>query len=92
MHKLRLGSVFLLSLSFALIATIANANVFGTVRGVVHDPQHRPIQNAAVKLKAKASDWSQSGATRRKWRIPVQCRAARRLHGHGIREGICRRD
>ncbi len=35
----------------------AFANVFGSVRGVIHDPQHRPVQDAMVMLKAKSSDW-----------------------------------
>ena len=41
----------------------ARATIFGTVRGIIHDPQHRPIQNAAVKLKSKTSDWNQSAST-----------------------------
>ena len=36
------------------------ASIFGAVRGVVHDPQHRPIAGAHVMLKADNSDWSQS--------------------------------
>ncbi len=57
--------VFLISLvvSFILIATAAFANVYGAVRGVVHDPQHRPIQDAMVTLKAKSSDWAESATT-----------------------------
>jgi hypothetical protein len=39
---------------------IALATIFGSVRGVVHDPQHRPIQGAHVTLKAQNSDWTQS--------------------------------
>ena len=35
----------------------ALATIFGTVRGIVHDPQHRPITDAAVTLKAKTSDY-----------------------------------
>jgi Carboxypeptidase regulatory-like domain/TonB-dependent Receptor Plug Domain len=50
-----LGSVFWVS---ALLAT-----VFGTVRGVVHDPQHRPISDASVKLKSATSDWIQTTQT-----------------------------
>jgi outer membrane receptor protein involved in Fe transport len=50
-----------------LIATLcvppAVANDFGAVRGVVHDPEHRPIQDAMVMLKAKSSDWSKSVST-----------------------------
>jgi len=39
------------------------ATVFGSVRGVVHDPQHRPIQNAMVMLKSTSSDWNKSTNT-----------------------------
>ena len=39
----------------------AAATDFGTVRGIVHDPQHRPIAGASVNLKAAASDWAQTG-------------------------------
>jgi hypothetical protein len=42
------------------LGTIAFATIFGCVRGVVHDPQHRPIQGAHVTLKAQNSDWTQS--------------------------------
>jgi len=45
--------VFLLS-SFA---TQASATVFGAVRGVVHDPQHRPVSNAQVTLQANDSQF-----------------------------------
>ena len=41
-----------------LIPCIASATIFGSVRGVVHDPQHRPIQGAHVTLKAQNSDWT----------------------------------
>jgi hypothetical protein len=63
MHKLRLGSVLSAGILFLLFGALAHASLFGTVRGIVHDPQHRPIQNAAVKLKAKTSDWNQSAST-----------------------------
>ena len=39
------------------------ATIFGTVRGVVHDPQHRPVADAAVKLKSATSDWTQTAQT-----------------------------
>src|ERR1700687_5916499 len=35
----------------------AFATVFGTVRGIVHDPQHRPVSGIQVVLKAKASEF-----------------------------------
>jgi outer membrane cobalamin receptor len=46
-----------------LIALSANATIFGSIRGIVHDPQHRPISGASVTLKATSSDWTKSGAT-----------------------------
>ena len=42
------------------LGAIAFATIFGSVRGVVHDPQHRPVQGAMVMLKAQNSDWMQS--------------------------------
>ena len=45
------------------LAPAAFANDYGAVRGVVHDPQHRPIQNAMVMLKAKSSEWARSVTT-----------------------------
>ena len=36
-----------------------HAEIFGTVHGIVHDPQHRPVQGAVVDLKAQKSDWAQ---------------------------------
>ena len=46
--------------SLFLIAGATFATVFGTVRGIVHDPQHRPVPNATVLLKAKNSDYTQT--------------------------------
>src|SRR5258708_9686700 len=56
----------LLAFAALLLITItpaAFANIYGAVRGVVHDPQHRPIQDAMVMLKAKSSDWAKSVTT-----------------------------
>jgi len=39
------------------------ATVFGTVRGIVHDPQHRPIPGITVVLKAENSDYTQTTQT-----------------------------
>ena len=36
----------------------AYATIFGSVRGIIHDPQHRPVENAMVMIRAKSSDWS----------------------------------
>ena len=48
--------VFVISLA----GSVAFATVFGSVQGIVHDPQHRPIQGAQVTLKAQTADWSQT--------------------------------
>src|SRR5712664_2180419 len=45
--------LFVVSL-FAVLP--AFATVFGTVRGIVHDPQHRPVSGIQVVLKAKTSE------------------------------------
>ena len=47
----------------ALFPWTVSATVFGTVRGVVHDPDHRPVQNAQVILKASDSDYSRTLVT-----------------------------
>src|SRR5271156_2996609 len=39
------------------------ATIFGKIQGIVHDPQHRPIAGAAVKLEAITSSWSQTTQT-----------------------------
>jgi hypothetical protein len=41
---------------FLILAAVAFATVFGSVRGIVHDPQHRPVQGAMVMLHAKSSE------------------------------------
>jgi hypothetical protein len=40
-----------------------HAAIFGRVQGIVHDPQHRPVGGASVKLQAVTSDWSQTTQT-----------------------------
>ena len=42
------------------LATTCLATVFGTVRGLVHDPQHRPIADAKVTLTARNSEFSKT--------------------------------
>ncbi len=48
---------------FFLMDAMAFATIFGSVRGVVHDPQHRPIRSVQLTLKAQNSDWTQSQET-----------------------------
>ena len=53
----------LLSVLFSFTAVGTFATVFGTVRGIIHDPQHRPVADIKVVLKALASDYSQTTLT-----------------------------
>jgi outer membrane receptor protein involved in Fe transport len=61
--KLPAFAALLLMTITITIPPAAFANVYGAVRGVVHDPQHRPVQDAMVMLKAKSSDWSKGVTT-----------------------------
>lgn len=49
--------------AFLFTAVGALATIFSTVRGIVHDPQHRPVADIKVVLKALASDYSQTTQT-----------------------------
>ncbi len=43
-----------------LMSSVAVATIFGWVRGIVHDPQHRPIPGALVMLRSKSSESTNS--------------------------------
>ena len=60
MRKLAL---FCLAAALLLCAGVGQATIFGSIRGIVHDPQHRPILGATVALKSATSDWSQTTKT-----------------------------
>jgi len=49
--------------SAVLLAAVAAASIFGSVRGLVHDPEHRPVQGAQVTIRAQDSQWSQATTT-----------------------------
>jgi hypothetical protein len=53
----------LLAAALVVYAQPARATVFGSVRGIVHDPQHRPVAGASVELKSATSKWSQQTQT-----------------------------
>ena len=57
---MRKTALLLFILSFAITA---NATIFGAVRGVIHDPQHRPLQGAMVMLRSNSSDWAKTTNT-----------------------------
>jgi outer membrane cobalamin receptor len=45
------------------VPVFACAGIFNNVRGVVHDPDHRPVAGAHVTLRAAHADWSKTTAT-----------------------------
>src|SRR5271169_5361687 len=51
--------VVCLAMTVIFFGSQLSATIFGSVRGVVHDPQHRPIAGATVILKPMTSGWSQ---------------------------------
>jgi hypothetical protein len=56
--------IFSLCLMVLLVLDLRlGAAIFGKIRGIVHDPQHRPVAGASVNLQATSSDWSQTGQT-----------------------------
>jgi TonB dependent receptor/Carboxypeptidase regulatory-like domain/TonB-dependent Receptor Plug Domain len=52
-----------LILAVYLPVAAVSATIFGSIRGIVHDPQHRPIAGATVTLRADISDWTRSTTT-----------------------------
>jgi outer membrane cobalamin receptor len=54
---------YFLALFFLASAVALYASVFGTVRAIVHDPHHRAISNAEVKLQSTNSAWSRTERT-----------------------------
>jgi hypothetical protein len=54
---------FLLPAALLLFAPVLAATIFGNIRGIVHDAQHRPIAGVEVALKSSTSAWSQTVQT-----------------------------
>jgi len=54
---------FLLALVFISLARIVSAQVFGSVRVVVRDPDNLAVADSEVVVKAKGSTWSQMAKT-----------------------------
>jgi outer membrane receptor protein involved in Fe transport len=56
-------AIFITSVFAVFISTWSFASVFGTIKAIVHDPQHRPVQGATVEIKSRTSDFKTSGTT-----------------------------
>src|SRR5260370_434056 len=48
---------------FILIVAPLLGTIFGTVRGIAHDPDHRPVPDASVSLQSVSSDYKQASKT-----------------------------
>src|SRR5215469_5984683 len=70
----------------------AFASIFGTVRGIVHDAQHRPISGAHLLLQAKQSDWRRQAVTNDEGRFQLDAVPAAdytvRISRDGFREFV----
>src|ERR1700730_6145724 len=58
-----ISKIILAAALVPIAAGTAAATIFGSVRGIVHDPHHRPLQGAMVMLRANSSDWAKSTNT-----------------------------
>jgi hypothetical protein len=61
-RRLTVG-ILMMALGMAMFSTLALATVVGSIHGVIHDPHHRPVQNAQVIIKSKTSDWRKDATT-----------------------------
>src|ERR1700761_8411268 len=61
--NMKRAALILLGALFALAPAAAFASVFGTVKAIVHDPQHRPVQGAEVVVQSRTSAFKQTGIT-----------------------------
>src|SRR5262252_2771336 len=50
----RITSILLAIVFF--ISHHVGATIFGTIEGIVHDPQHRPVAGATIRVKSATSD------------------------------------
>jgi hypothetical protein len=63
-----------------LLASIAAfANVYGAIRGVVHDPQHRPVSGCYGDAEGEGVRLGQDRQHRHQRRVSAQCRLSGRL-------------
>src|SRR5437763_17056465 len=42
------------------ISATLSATIFSSITGLIHDPQHRPVEGAKVKIWANHSNWAQN--------------------------------
>ena len=52
-----------LPVAVVLLASAAVATIFGSIQGLVHDPQHRPVSGAQITVRASNSEWMKTLTT-----------------------------
>src|SRR6185312_8998752 len=57
-HRSDMGLRLFVFWGLLLLAVCASASIFSSVTGLIHDPEHRPVQNARVTLSAQGSAWA----------------------------------
>ena len=62
-QRSRILSMFAVGLLLTL-APVARPVVFSSLRGIVHDPDHRPVADAHIVVKAASSDYVQTLTTK----------------------------
>src|SRR5215475_11524974 len=62
-QRFRIALVLLILLVSCTGSARVLAGIFGTVRGIVHDVQHRPISGAHLLLQAKQSEWKREAVS-----------------------------
>src|SRR5438270_4900345 len=55
--------LFKIAMLLLLSSSSLHASVFGTVKVIVHDPQHRPVQDAQVLVQSRSSALKLQGKT-----------------------------
>ena len=56
--------IFIIAIIAVLFASVpVFASVFGTIKAIVHDPQHRPVQGAQVEVQSRTSAFKISAVT-----------------------------
>jgi outer membrane receptor protein involved in Fe transport len=55
--------IAIITLCTLFASSAAVASVFGTIKTIVHDPQHRPVQGAQVNVQSRTSAFKTSGTT-----------------------------
>lgn len=61
--KMFMRALRLLCVLALFLAAYLYASVFGTIKVIVHDPEHRPVKDATVLVHSRTSSFKQGGTT-----------------------------